>query len=71
MGITKKIKHYLKTPEYKIYYSLINSIALVIATGIFCLYSNIDNFVYLKNYFVYAALFFYTTDSLIELNNKK
>ena len=68
--IKQKIKYYAKTPEYKIYYSLINSIALVIATGVFCLYGNNDNFICLKNYFVYAALFFYTTDSIIELNNK-
>ena len=68
--IKQKIKYYAKTPEYKIYYSLINSIALVITTGVFCLYSNNDNFICLKNYFVYAALFFYTTDSIIELNNK-
>jgi hypothetical protein len=70
MNTVQNLKHYAKTPEYKIYYSLINSIALVIFTAIFCLYSNNHNFISLKKYFVYAALFFYTTDSIIELNNK-
>ncbi len=70
MNNVQKLKHYAKTPEYKIYYSLINSIVLIITSAIFWLYSNNDNFIYLKKYFIYSGLFFYTTDSIIELNNK-